>query len=91
MKFTKSQIISFKVIILFTIAIFSTFIGDYLHSFFDDVYCKTTGCKYLSTNHTLPGWHWGYRHWLYLTMCSTLFIVQVCDIVSFAEADEHKA
>lgn len=38
MKFRTTQVISLKVIGLFTIAIFSTFIGDYLHSFFDDTY-----------------------------------------------------
>jgi hypothetical protein len=39
---TKTQIISLKVILLFTVAIFSTFIGDYLHSFFGDWYCEGT-------------------------------------------------
>ena len=89
MNLKKSQIISLKVILLFTIAIFSTFLGDYLHSFFDDSYCTTIGCRYMDTRHSLPQWHWGYRHWLYLIMCLTLFTIQIVDIISYAYSTEH--
>lgn len=85
MKFTKSQIISLKVILLFTIAIFSTFVGDYLHNFFDDSYCTLTDCMYMDIRHKLPKWHWGYRHWLYLSMCIILFIIQVVDILDYID------
>jgi len=99
MKLTKTQIISLKVILLFTIAIFSTFIGDYFHSFLGDWKCEGSGqriidtyiyqkCNYAGCEYHEPTWHWGYRHWLYFTMCLTLFIIQVFDIVnvSFSES-----
>ena len=91
MKINKTQKISLKVILLFTIAIFSTFVGDYLHSFFDDSYCTIIDCRYMDTRHSLPQWHWGYRHWLYLVMCITLFVIQVIDIISFADSNQTDA
>ena len=104
MKINKSQKISLKVILLFTIAIFSTFVGDYLHSFLGDWKCLGSGtpndsiyytiykyCNYAECGFHDPTWHWGYRHWLYLAMCITLFIIQILDIVSFASSNEADA
>ena len=101
MKLSKLQVISLKVIMLFTIAIFSTFIGEYLHSFLGDWNCTGTkigafiaetqtsysnyelaGCDYGDRH--LATLHWGYRHWIYLTMCVTLFVIQVVDIIRYA-------
>ena len=98
MKLTKIQRLSLKVFLLFTIAILSTFVGEYLSSFLGDWTCQGTktgrlipetqtayshyeliGCDY-GGNH-LPTLHWGYRHWLYLVMCLTLFIIQVIDLI----------
>jgi hypothetical protein len=93
----KTQIISLKVMLLFTIAIFSTFIGDYLHDFFGDWKCEGSGerlegffnrydkCNYGDCGFHEPKWHWGYRHWLYLAMCIVLFFIQVIDIINYAE------
>jgi hypothetical protein len=99
MKLSKSQVISLKVTMLFTIAIFSTFIGEHLHSFLGDWSCtgtktgafiaetqssyshyELTGCDYGGKH--LATLHWGYRHWIYLTMCGTLFVIQVLDILN---------
>ncbi len=91
-KLQKTQVISLKIIMLFTIAIISTFIGDYLHSFFGDWKCNGSGerivdtwiyakCNYGDIGSHESTWHWGYRHWLYFTMCITLFIIQVKDIL----------
>lgn len=98
MKIKKSQVISLKVILLFSIAILSTFIGDYLHEFFDDYHCDGSGnrvelgiyekCNYGEYGIHGPTWHWGYRHWLYLCMCIVLFIIQVVDIVKYAQSEK---
>jgi len=99
MKLRKIQIISLKVILLFTVAIFSTFIGEYLHEFLGYWKCEGSGqrivdtydyqnCNYADVGNHKPMWHWGYRHWLYLIMCITLFIIQVADIISFADAED---
>lgn len=97
MKLTKTQIISLKVILLFTIAILSTFIGDYLHDFFGDWKCSGSGqrlkdsfriyqrCNYADHGFHGAMWHWGYRHWLYLCMCITLFILQAIDIINYSD------
>ena len=95
MTLTKTQRISLKVIMLFTIAILSTFLGDYLHNFFGDWKCKGSGqrvidtyyytnCNYAETGFHDATWHWGYRHWLYLCMCITLFVLQVIDIINYS-------
>ena len=104
MKINKSQKISLKVILLFTIAILSTFVGDYLHSFLGDWKCLGSGtpndsiynpiykyCNYAEWGFHDPTWHWGYRHWLYLVMCITLFIIQIIDIISFADSNQADA
>lgn len=104
MKINKSQKIYLKVILLFTIAIFSTFVGDYLHYFLGDWKCLGSGtpndsiynpiykyCNYAECGFHDSTWHWGYRHWLYLVMCITLFIIQIIDIISFAASNEADA
>ena len=104
MKINKSQKISLKVFLLFTIAMFSTFVGDYLHDFLGDWKCLGSGmpndsiynpiyknCNYSECGFHDSVWHWGYRHWLYFTMCITLFIIQLLDIISFAFSDEAVA
>lgn len=93
MELTKTQKISLKVIMLFTIAILSTFLGDFLHDFLGDWKCSGSGqrvidtyhyekCNYAEVGFHDAKWHWGYRHWLYFCMCISLFIIQVIDIIS---------
>lgn len=90
MNLKKTQIISLKIILLFTIAIFSTFIGELLSNFLGDWKCDITGmCHYGYDKEYYSHYHWGYRHWLYFTMCMVLFIIQVIDIVDYAKSSEH--
>ena len=84
--------LSLKIISLFTIAILSTFVGDYLHSFLGDWQCLGSGyinnkfhyerCNYAGSLFHDPRWHWGYRHWLYFSMCLCLFVIQAKDIIT---------
>ena len=90
MKLSTFNYLTVNIVILFSIAILSTFIGDNLHSFFGDELCKgryydkvnsnTYGCLYSNCGEHDPTWHWGYRHWLYSTMCVILFIVNAIRI-----------
>jgi hypothetical protein len=92
MKISFWEQLSFRIFILFLIAIFSTFIPEYCHNFFGDWYCSGSGlqmanfhfpnCDYLAQYHTST-WHWGYRHWLWLIMCLTLFIVNAARIIQY--------
>lgn len=92
----KTHLISIRVILLFSIAIFSTFIGDYFHVFLGDWKCVGSGpliegsyryytqCNYNDFHENT--WHWGYRHWLYLTMCVILFALQAVEIIIYANS-----
>jgi len=97
MKLTKTHLLSLRIVVLFTVAILSTFLGDYLHLFLGDWKCDGSGKRYLEgiyvlyerCNYSLcnlhdSSWHWGYRHWIYFVMCITLFIIQVVDIINFS-------
>jgi hypothetical protein len=72
--------------------------GDYFHNFFDDFKCSGSGqklidsymyqkCNYAGWEYHESTWHWGYRHWLYFIMCLTLFVLQVTDIINYADAE----
>ena len=98
MKLTKNQILSLKVISLFTVSIFSTFIGDNLPLFFGDWKCEGSGqklidsylyqkCNYAGCDFHESSWHWGYRHWLYFMMCIILFLIQINNIFFNTEQD----
>jgi hypothetical protein len=80
MKLRKTQVVSLRIIVLFTVAIFSTFLTDNLHSFFGDHYCTIPNHRGDIGIHTEPEWHWGYRHTLYFIMSTTLFAIQLIDI-----------
>ena len=95
----KIQIISLRVIALFTVAIFISFIPEYIPDFFGDWVCKGreyipsikegftgsyVGCDYQHIDHN-PENHWGYRHHLFFTMGVVLFIVQTIDIINYAD------
>ena len=89
--------ISIQIALIFTVMIFTSFIGDYLHKFLDDTYCTgwnrnvITGaleeCRGEFTSHKSPTWHWGYRHWLLFLMGASLFITQVVRIVNLIEKE----
>ena len=96
----KIHITCLRIVALFTIAIFISFIPDYLHDFFGDWLCEGAkhgklipetdanwshyeliGCYYAGGIHN-PTWHYGYRHWLFLAMGVSIFIIQLIDIIS---------
>lgn len=98
MKPNKSIKISLRIIGLFALAIFLSFIPDYLHTFFGDFYCNGLALDHESgkmeyywhygqTHHNWE-WHWGYRHWLFLCMGVSLAIVQVVNIINAVDQDE---
>lgn len=91
----KNLILSFKVVILFMVAMVFSLIGENLHTFFGDWYCGGSGelvqtkytdylhnenCNYINSRHEAT-WHWGYRHYLFVVMGFTLFVLQVVNIV----------
>lgn len=92
MKLSKTQKISIRIILLFTIAMLMTFIPENFRDFFGDWKCQGSG-KYLKESWVYSGcnygesgtheaeFHWGYRHWLFFTMGLTLFVIQVIDII----------
>ncbi len=41
------------------------------------------GCDYVGYKNHNPTIHFGYRHWLYIIMGLSLFIIQVVDLVNF--------
>lgn len=85
----KSMNISLRIIAMFTVEIIMSFIPDYAHLFFGDTFCTgniTTGlCPngFSSFNYTHGAeWHYGYRHWLFFSMGTSLFLVQLVGIFS---------
>lgn len=85
--------ISLRVIAIFAVAIFLTFVPEYNRAFFGDWQCFGTvqvgymvdavssGCNDYGT-HNSGTFHWGYRHWLFFFMGLTLAIIQVADIIN---------
>lgn len=92
--------ISARIILLFTVAIFSTFIGDKCHNFLGDTKCEGGKYERKVINHEVyhdkigcdvggehaPTWHWGYRHWIYVAMCFVLFIFQCINLFLYIES-----
>lgn len=82
----KSQYISLRIILLFTVAILSTFLGELLSGFLGDWECDITGmCHYGYGKEYYSHVHWGYRHWLYFVMCVMLFIIQANDVIQLVK------
>ena len=85
--------LSFNIMIVFLIAILASFIPENMPTFFGDWVCNggkyvstgeytydVQGCDYGPQNNHLPTLHWGFRHWLWLLMGTTLFIIQIVRI-----------
>lgn len=92
--------ISLKIIAIFCTAILASFIPDNFHSFFGDWFCdgllkeydknynvisRVGNCAYGDGSSHNPSWHWGWRHWLWMFMGLSLFIVQCIDLFSNEE------
>lgn len=94
----KHTIIMARIILLFMLAMVTTFIPEQLPEFFGDFQCQgghyeydahgvsvLVGCKYHINNGYSahsPTTHWGYRHWLFFAMGLVLFIYNGILIVS---------
>lgn len=81
------SVISFKVTLLFSAAIASSFFGDYLHEFFGDTYCTAVQSCGEFRNHRIPTYHWGTRHWLYMWLCLSLFSIQAASIINYIKGN----
>lgn len=91
---SKTTEISLRIATMFLFAIGMSFIPEIFPTFFGDEICTGSGdltianqgypvhyefCDYdYYHNKTI---HWGYRHWLYLTMGISLFITQVISLI----------
>lgn len=78
-KYTK---ISLNIIVVFAIAMAMSYVADSMHVFFGDWYCdgnpnalhpyRCSSNEYLHA----AGYHWGWRHYLWMAMCLCLFVIQ---------------
>ncbi len=93
-------VLALRIVLLFTAAIFLSFLPDYLHDFFGDWHCsgrqyvspEYVGCDYNTGNFNThpPTLHWGYRHWLWISMGLCLAIIQIVDIVNYITKNQDK-
>lgn len=70
-----------KILIVFIVMFFSSYIPESNHDLFGDWWCNGTyksldqsgkslyaDCQYISSvSRHSPTWHWGFRHWLWLS------------------------
>lgn len=89
MKTDKFNRIAIHIISIFSISIAASFIPDSFPEFFGDWLCEgnynwkeTTECNYMGTSIHDPKWHWGVRHWLWMSMGVCLFILQFFKILN---------
>jgi hypothetical protein len=92
MKTNKYMLFSVNIIVLFLIAILSSFIPEYYANFFGDYGCSGStfeileghyirhGCDIFDMHE--PTTHWGYRHYLWFLMGLSLFAGQVVRIIN---------
>ncbi len=78
----KNYEITIRIIISFTIIILSSLLPDMFPEFFGDTYCMgyiPDGIRlcFRSPGYHNPEWHYGYRHWIFISMGLSLFIQQV--------------
>lgn len=80
-----------RITLIFVIAIFASFISDYLHTFLGDWYCSgmywnecgmASGCLYPGMGVHYPTWHYGLRHWMLIVLGIVLFFMNISDISS---------
>ena len=97
MKLSKIQTISIRIVLLFVTAMLFSFIPELIPKFFGDTICidgtdtwnRMCSQGYKEVRHVKGTIHWGYRHWLFLAMGIALFIVQVIDIINYADKPKY--
>lgn len=92
--------IQVRIIIIFICAMFYSFIPEFVREFFDDTHCKTGSglwiygsnvaghfqyCNYSNHSHEAGHWHWGYRHWLFMSMGICLSVVQIISLIVYVD------
>jgi hypothetical protein len=86
-----------RIVLIFVVIFFASFIPDNYHEFFGDWLCQGSGnsvsgtfhydkCNYPQPYYHLPEWHWGFRHYIWLLFGFTMTIFNVIKIVN----DEEK-
>ena len=71
--------IAIRIIILFSIFLFGSFIPENLREFFGDTINITT--KYGTP--TDEYWHWGTRHYWYAIMVICLFLLSIANLIIY--------
>jgi hypothetical protein len=92
-----------RIVFIFAIVMFLSFIPDSFHEFFGDWHCNGTeviraangdfmhyaGCR--ENYEHGPTWHWGFRHWIWMLMGLSLFIYNAILIgISINKITEQK-
>jgi hypothetical protein len=88
----KTLKLSLRIILLCSIAMFSSYMPELYPKIFGDWYCKGSGSLidksyYIYSKCNIGKyhnntWHWGYRHYLYLLTCIILLIIQIIEIIN---------
>ena len=83
-----------------TIIVVSTFIVMMIMSmitalepvmiFLGDTKCDYLGFHYGNHNYVKGHWHYGWTHWLYISMGCCLFLIQIAKVVVIAEEKGKK-
>ncbi len=87
--------LSLQIIAIFAVIIFTSFIPDIYHLFFDDWFCigakgcgeNRIGCHYFEPHDAQ--WHWGYRHYMWFFMGCCLTIIQAIRVGDYISKN-HK-
>ena len=100
MKTTKYTKVSINIILVFLIVMLASLIPGTYPEFFGDWFCKGSGVRRADYSYPLcdygvganqfhlPVWHWGYRHWIWMVMGISLFIVQCIRIGYIIDKEE---
>jgi hypothetical protein len=77
MKLNKWNILSLRVIALFTITILISFVSEPMRSFFGDTPNLPDDHGHIWGGGMVDReWNWGWRHYLYIFMCICLFVIE---------------
>ena len=85
--------VAFIIVCTFTVMILMSFVDGYLHDFLGDWFCDGSGnlivgahryerCNHAPSTYHVPGWHWGYRHWMFFFCGVSLFILNLVRTIS---------
>jgi hypothetical protein len=68
--------IAWRIVLLFLVAMMSTFIAPMMRDFLGDTYCPTRNC-----GQTDEEWVWGARHYWLQAMCVVLFLLSLVNVI----------